>query len=135
MLDIKNFDLIANKVCDFRFGDLKYILDIKFSIEIDTVSIFDVHNQSTLDITFILIPKDNVKKYKVTIRFEKIGSLQLHAGGTVIQLSVFEIMDIKDRGWDSIKYLVRDFENEDEFKFYCLEIEVIAIEEIDLVVT
>jgi hypothetical protein len=134
MLGIKKFDLITERVTDFTIGDLKYVMDIKYSIEIDTVSLFDVYNYSTLVINFILNPKDNIKKYKVTIRFKKLGSLQLYAGGTAIQLSGFEILDISDSGWDSTKYLVRDFENEDELKFYCNDIEVIAIEEIELII-
>jgi hypothetical protein len=43
-------------------------------------------------------------------------------------------LNISDRGWESIKYLVRDFENEDRFNFYCDDIEVIAIEEIDWII-
>lgn len=134
MLGIKNFDSITAKVDDFTIGDLKFVTDFNYSIEIDTVSLFDVHNNAVLVINFVLIPKCNAKKYLVTIHFKKLGSLHLSARGTVIQLSGFEILNITDRGWDAIKYLVRDVENEDEFKFYCNDIEVMAIEEIDLIV-
>ncbi|MCU6793526.1 hypothetical protein OB236_15585 [Paenibacillus sp. WQ 127069] len=132
MLDIKNFGLVTEKVTDFTLSDLQYILDLKYSIEMDTVSLFDVYNKSILDINFILNTKEKVKKYKVLIRFHNLGSLQLNAGGTAIQLTGFEILDIMDSGWESRKYLVRDYENEDDFKFYCNGIEVISIEEIEL---
>ncbi|MBP1996958.1 hypothetical protein [Paenibacillus eucommiae] len=131
MSGIKKLRLITEKVADFQFGDFKFIIDFKYSIEIDTISLFDEHNYSILDISFILIPKDKLKKFKVTIRFKKLGSLQLSAGGTAIQLSGFEILDISDRGWDSVKYLVRDYEYEEGLKFYCNDIEIIAIEEIE----
>ncbi|WP_159888734.1 hypothetical protein [Paenibacillus puerhi] len=134
MLGIKNFDFITEKVNDFTIGDLKFVTDFKYAIEIDTVSLFDVHNNSKLLIDFVLIPKGDAPKFKVTIHFKKIGSLNLSASGTVIQLSGFEILNITDKGWDSTKYLVRDFENEDDFKFYCNDIEVTAIEETDLIV-
>lgn len=134
MLGIKKFDLITTKVSDFTISDLKYVTDFRYAIEIDTVSLYDVQNISMLVISFVLIPKKDVLKYTVTIQFKKLGSLQLSSGGTVIQLSGFEILDISDRGWDSIMYLVRDFESDDEFKFYCNDIEVISIEETDLIV-
>ncbi|MEK3910786.1 hypothetical protein [Paenibacillus sp. FSL H7-0331] len=132
MLNIKNFGLVTEKVTDFTLSDLQFIWDLKYSIEIDTVSLFDVYNKSILDINFILNTKEKAKKYKVLIRFHNLGSLQLNAGGTAIQLTGFEILDIMDSGWESRKYLVRDFENEDDFKLYCNEIEVISIEEIEL---
>ncbi|WP_240421812.1 hypothetical protein [Paenibacillus periandrae] len=132
MLNIKNFGLVTEKVTDFTLSDLQFIWDLKYSIKIDTVSLFDVYNKSILDISFILIPKQNVKNYKVEFRFHNLGSLQLNAGGTAIQLTGFEILDIMDSGWESKKYLVSDIENEDDFKFYCNEIEVISIEEIEL---
>lgn len=135
MLGIKKFDLITAKVNDFTIGDLKFVTDLNYKVELDTVSLFDERNHSKLFINFVLIPKHNdVPKYMVTICFKKLGSIHLSASGTVIQLSGFEILDIADRGWDSIKYLVRDFEDEDLFKFYCNEIEVIAIEEVKWII-
>lgn len=134
MPNIKNLDLITAKVNDFTLNDLKFITDFRYWVEVDTVQLFDEYNTPMLMINFVLLPKGDKQAYKVSIHFKKVGSLQLSATGTVIQLSWFEIMNISDRGWDSVKYLVRDFENEDRFKFYCDDIEVIAIEEIDWII-
>jgi hypothetical protein len=134
MLGIKNFNLITDKVNDFSFTDLKYILDYHYYINIHTIALFDEYNGSALSVSFILLTKNNTKTYKVVMTFKTIGSLIIGASGTVIQLSGFEILNIKDSGWESLSYLVRDFENEDEFEFYCDEIEVVSVEEVDLVV-
>ncbi|MDI4648013.1 hypothetical protein [Cohnella hashimotonis] len=135
MLGIKNVELITAKINDFTIGDLKFVTALNYKVEIDTVHLFDEHNHASLIINFVLVPKySDAPKYMVTICFKKLGSVHLSADGTVIQLSGFEILDIADRGWDAIKYLVRDFENEDTFKFYCNEIEVIGIEEIEWIV-
>ncbi|AIQ60616.1 hypothetical protein [Paenibacillus borealis] len=134
MPNIKNLDLITAKVNDFTLNDLKFITDFRYWVEVDTVQLFDEYNTPMLMINFVLMPKGDKPTYKVSIHFKKVGSLQLSATGTVIQLSWFEILNISDRGWDSVKYLVRDFENEDRFKFYCDDIEVIAIEEIDWII-
>lgn len=134
MLGIKNFNLITDKVNDFSFTDLKYILDYHYHINIHTVALFDEYNESALNVSFVLLSKDNTETYKVVMEFKKIGSLTIGASGTVIQLSGFEILNIKDSGWESLSYLVRDFENEDEFEFYCDEIEVVSVEEVDLIV-
>ncbi|MEK5491234.1 hypothetical protein MKZ24_11125 [Paenibacillus sp. FSL R7-0297] len=134
MPDIKKPDWITAKVNDFTVNDLKLITDFRYWVEVDTVQLFDEYNIPMLLINFILLSKGDKRTYKVTIHFKKVGSLQLAAGGAVIQLSLFEILNISDRGWESVKYLVRDFENEDRFNFYCNDIEVIAIEEIDWII-
>jgi hypothetical protein len=134
VLDIKGLNLITDKVNDFSFADLKYILDYHYHVNIHTVALFDKYNESALNVSFVLLSKGNAKTYKVVINFKKIGNLTISASGTVVQLSGFEILDIKDSGWESLSYLVRDFENEDEFMFCCDDIEVVSIEEVDLVV-
>lgn len=134
MPDIKNLERITAKVNDFTVNDLKFVTDFRYWVEIDTVKLFDEFNTPMLAVNFVLIPKRDMPTYQVTIHFRKVGSLKLAAGGAVIQLSGFEIVDISDRGWDSVNYLVRDFENEEHFKLYCNDIEVIAIEEVDWII-
>lgn len=115
-------------------NDLKFITDYRYWVELDTVQLFDEYNTPMLLINFVLIPKGGKPIYKVSIQFQKVGKFQISAGGMVIQLSSFEILNISDRGWDSVKYLVRDIENEERFKFYCNDIEVVAIEEVDWII-
>ncbi|WPP39704.1 hypothetical protein SK066_13835 [Paenibacillus hunanensis] len=134
MLKIRNLDLITSKVHDFSMLDLHFITSFHYTVAIDTVALFDVHNKSTLVIDFVLVPKDRHATYKVTIRFYTLGSLNLSTDGKVIQLSGFEILDIADRGWESITYQVRDFEKEEDFMFYCNKIEVVSIEEVHWII-
>ncbi|WNS43417.1 hypothetical protein [Paenibacillus sp. MMS20-IR301] len=134
MPNINNLDLITAKVTDFTISDLKFVTDFRYWVEIDTVQLFDEYNIPMLLINFVLIPKRGATTFKITIQFSKVASLQLASGGAVIQLSLFEILDISDSGWDSVKYCVRDMESEENFKFYCDNIEVIAVEEMDWVV-
>ncbi|MEK3837865.1 hypothetical protein [Paenibacillus sp. FSL P2-0136] len=134
MPNIKKIDLVTAKVTDFTVNDLKFITDYRYWVELDTVQLFDEYNTPMLLINFVLIPKGGKPIYKVSIQFQKVGKFQISAGGMVIQLSSFEILNISDRGWDSVKYLVRDIENEERFKFYCNDIEVVAIEEVDWII-
>lgn len=134
MPNIKKIDLVTAKVTDFTVNDLKFITDYRYWVELDTVQLFDEYNTPMLLINFVLIPKGGKPIYKVSIQFQKVGKFQISAGGMVIQLSSFEILNISDRGWDSVKYLVRDIENGERFKFYCNDIEVVAIEEVDWII-
>ncbi|MEK3879669.1 hypothetical protein NSS64_02835 [Paenibacillus sp. FSL H8-0122] len=129
--NIKKLDLVTSLIDRFTFYDFKFITDFRYWIEIDTVNLFDEHNIPMLRIDFILI-RTGAPTYKVTLQFTNVGNLQLASGGAAVQLSLFQILDISDRGWDSYRFHVGDFEEEGRFKFYCNEVEVIAIEEIDL---
>lgn len=129
MLGIKNFDLIVEHIHNFSLIDLRYIVDFRYHIDFNNELLRDESNISSIDTTFITV-KDN-EVYRIVMKFKHIRDCEVSFSGTVVQLSKFEILDIEDDGWEQLKYLVRDFENE-ELHFYCNEIEVISVMKMEL---
>lgn len=127
MLNIKNDSLLLDVSPEFSLFDLKYMIHFNYFVEFDNIALFDERNDTNLDITFIAEVKEE-QKYEVKIRFCKVENLELFAGGGVIQLSGFEILDFRDRSWETIKFQVRDFENEN-IDFYCNNIEILEVKE------
>lgn len=61
------------------------------------------------------------------IRFYEVENMTLCIGSKFIQISSFDIVDIKEDGWSSLNYLIRDIENDEDLKFYCNKIELISL--------
>lgn len=127
MLNIKNYSLLLDISPEFSLFDLKYMISFNYFVEFDNIALFDERSSTNLDITFIGEIKEE-QRYEVKIRFGKVENLELFAGGGVIQLSGFEILDFRDRSWENIKFQVRDFENRD-IDFYCNNIEILEVKE------
>jgi len=124
MEKILNYSYIKEKINDFTWQDIKYIYEIHYYQD------FNEYYEEIflLDIVFIILSKDN-KQYSVKIRFYEVESMTLYIGSKFIQIISFDIVDIKDDGWSSLNYMIRDFENDEDLKFYCNKIEIISVAE------
>ncbi|RAS80754.1 hypothetical protein A4U60_14340 [Priestia endophytica] len=66
------------------------------------------------------------------MNFYGVENFELFANGGAIQLSILEIIDIRDRSWENIKFQVRDRENED-IDFYCNSIKILDVKESEII--
>lgn len=121
---ILNYSYIKEKINDFTWQDIKYIYEIHYYQD------FNEYYEEIflLDIVFIILSKDN-KQYSVKIRFYEVENMSLYIGSKFIQVTGFDIVDIKEDGWSSLNYFIRDFENDEDLKFYCNKIEIISLVE------
>ncbi|WP_166246558.1 hypothetical protein [Paenibacillus turpanensis] len=120
--DIGNFELITSEIgTTFSCYKFKFITGFRF---------FKVHNKYYEEVPILemeLEYKEDKNTYIITLQFK--GVQNLHISSTAdygIQLSSFEIIDIKDDGWCDLNYKVNDYETEN-VTFYCNHIEVISI--------
>lgn len=121
---ILNYSYIKEKINDFTWQDIKYIYEIHYYQD------FNEYYEEIflLDIVFIILSKDN-KQYSVKIRFYEVENMILYIGSKFIQITSFDIVDIKEDGWCFSNYLIRDFENDEDLKFYCNKIEITSLVE------
>lgn len=121
---ILNYAYIQEKISNFTWQDIKYIYEMHYYQD------FNEYYEEVflLDIGFIILTKNN-KQCSVTIRFYEVENMNLYIGSKFIQILSFDIIDIKDDGWSSLNYLIRDLENDDDLKFYCNKIEIISLSE------
>ena len=124
MQRILNYSYIKEKINDFTWQDIKYIYEIHYYQD------FNEYYEEIflLDIVFIILSKDN-KQYSVKIIFYEVENMTLYIGSKFIQITSFNIVDIKEDGWCSLNYLIRDFENDEDLKFYCNKIEITSLVE------
>ncbi|TBL67464.1 hypothetical protein [Paenibacillus thalictri] len=121
MKNIKNFELIRSEINVFNWINFKFIIDFHFFKDLNKF----FEEIPTLDL--YVEYKDSQKTYVIKIRFKGINNLNISCTCDYgIQLSGFEVIDIKEDGWIDLNYKVIDYETED-IKFYCKEIEVISI--------
>ncbi|MFP7486255.1 hypothetical protein SFC65_19015 [Priestia filamentosa] len=111
---------------------MKYIVEMKYFIEYYDRSLLDEKNKTNLQIIFLVQPNGITQFYEVSINFYGVENVELFANGGPIQLSTFQIIDIRDRSWENIKFQVRDIGSED-IDFYCNSIEVLEVKESQLV--
>lgn len=122
MKDFSECDIITSTVKDFSWYDVKFINELHYHTELNEYyeEIF------VLDIGFVAITKQK-KQYKLKMRFSEVESGNFDICSPGIQLIQFEILDIKDDGWSSVRYWIRDVES-DNIKFYCNKIEILSFE-------
>lgn len=128
MLNIKNFHLLNNLSPEFSFLDMKYIIEVRYFIEYSNSFLFDEENQTNLHIIFLLQSKGAHDFYEISMNFYGVENFELFANGGAIQLSILQILDLRDRSWENIRFQVRDVENRD-IDFYCNSIEVLDVKE------
>ena len=128
MLNIKNFHLLNNLSPEFSFLDMKYIIEVRYFIEYSNSFLFDEENQTNLHIIFLLQPKGAHDFYEISMNFYGVENFELFANDGAIQLSILQILDLRDRSWENIRFQIRDLENED-IDFYCNSIEVLNVKE------
>lgn len=126
MTDAKVLSIITEVIKDFSWNDIKYIYNFNYHLA-QNEYFEDIFN---LDIGFIVFAKSG-EQYKLMIRFSGVQGVSLYTGGRLIQLCLFEILDVKDDRWCEARYWVRDYES-DNLKFYCDEIQFISIERSDI---
>lgn len=105
---------------------------------IDKVEFF--HDKDRLPITYSLVitficnsnkanHSEGAKPYNVVVKFADVRSFKFEPkfsdGVGAVQVFGFDIVDISDRQWDAMKYMIEDFEH-GQMNFYCRSYEVIA---------
>ncbi|AKP76783.1 hypothetical protein M3592_27185 [Priestia aryabhattai] len=128
MLKIKNFHLLTSLSPDFSFLDMKYIIEVRYFTEYRNSLLFDEENKTNLHIVFLLKTKGAHTFHEVSMNFYSVGNFKLYASGGALQLSILEIIDLRDRSWENIRFQVHDVENQD-IDFYCNSIEVLGVKE------
>jgi hypothetical protein len=124
---IINEEKVARLVEDWRPSDMAFIQKLLFTAREDE-SGFDV------EIEFIACsaskagkswPWESERKYGITLRFGSVRELKIEGlGGARNQVEGFGIIDLSDRGWQSVRWEIEDYEN-GKIGFYCDEIEVL----------
>ena len=117
---------INKDIKDFSWINAEYICEIHYIVEKNEYY-EDIFN---MDLGFVVCAK-NGKQYKLRLKFYEVQNLSLCARGGLIQLSLFEILDVKADGWSATRYWVRDIESE-SINFYCNNIEFISVEKSDI---
>lgn len=130
MLKIKNYSIVTDIISDFSWKDVKFIYDIHYH------QIFNEFYEEVfvLDLGFLVLTPEK-QKYKLNMRFHDVDHATFSAGGNYVQTVLFEIIDIKDDGWAEKNFLVRDFERDDDLKFYCNHIEILSLEQSQLAIS
>ncbi|OCT16601.1 hypothetical protein A8709_07950 [Paenibacillus pectinilyticus] len=123
-MKVQNLTLIQSRIANFIWSHLIYISSFKYYMDKNK----HYEDISMLDIEFL--SNTNGINLKIQIRFKEIESLSINASGRIIQLDIFEIVDIKNEGWCSLNFWIRDIESE-VLSFYCNAIEVISVDQID----
>ncbi|PET69596.1 hypothetical protein CN533_22465 [Priestia megaterium] len=111
---------------------MKYIIEVRYFIEYSNSFLFDEENQTNLHIIFLLQPKGAHDFYEISMNFYGVENFELFANGGAIQLSILQILDLRDRSWENIRFQIRDLENED-IDFYCNSIEVLNVKESQII--
>jgi hypothetical protein len=118
---IVNFNLINNTINDFGWYKCRFINGFRFFIDRNK----NYEEISKLEIVFEYVEHE---RYLITVHFKELGPYELRTGGSRIQLSSFQINDIRDRGWNELNYEMTDCEMDGGIKFYCKDIEIISID-------
>ncbi|CAH1232559.1 hypothetical protein PAECIP111891_07043 [Paenibacillus allorhizoplanae] len=121
---IQNLALLQSRIPNFTWSNLECISSFKYYMDKNK----HYEDISMLDIEF-LSNKDEIN-LRIQIRFKEIESFSINASGKIIQLGIFDIVDIKEDGWCALNFWIRDIECE-VLNFYCNAIEVISVDQID----
>ncbi len=129
MSRINGTDLVLSVVGRWNPSDLAFVEHLEYTAQID-------EQEATLVLVGIFQRRDSVPngwpseqgpKFRVQMRF--FGVQQFHVkdfGGPPTQIMGFDISDISDRGWESIRFSVEDYEY-DRIRLLCREIEIISV--------
>lgn len=115
---IKNKRLLARYIKNFSYADIKCITNFNLSFLKD----FNIYS-SLLDIDFIVETKG--ESFLVQLRFRDPQNIRFESLG-YFQPVDLEIRDLRKKGWENIKYEIKDHEN-NTLSFYCSEIEAISV--------
>jgi hypothetical protein len=122
--NIKGYEFITSEIETFSWYKLKFIIGFRF---------FKIRNKFYEEISIFeteLEYKDDESIYIITLQFKGVQNLYISSTTDYgLQLSSFEIINIKDDGWCDMNYKVNDYETENLI-FYCNDIEVLAIKRV-----
>lgn len=122
---IKNIKLVTSKIHGFKVRDLKQIISFNYYADL-----LDEYNSSNMEVCFVLDSKKEGEKLKITIKFKNVSGFKLDRVGNIVYLSSFEIVDMKEQGWDNNqRFIVRDYED-DKFELKCSSVEVVSVEDL-----
>jgi hypothetical protein len=62
----------------------------------------------------------------MVLRFEDVRHLEIPGWSGSIQITGFDIIDIRDRGWENLKWEVKDYENA-KIQFYAASAEIVSV--------
>ena len=119
---IKNLELLNPFIPEFSVQGLEWVAGVNLYIKQNKY----YENIMIADITFLI--KCSNATYEVLFRFNDIESFHYRPNGVLVQISGFNIRDLKDHGYHPMKYLVEDYED-GVLGFYCCEIELMSVQE------
>ncbi len=119
---IRNIESLKPIINNFSIHTIEWLSDLHFQV----IQNKYFENTSILDITFLI--KENGKTYELLIRFFNVEALRFQSGGTLTQISGFNIKDLTENGYYPMKYEVEDYEN-GIIHFYCADIEFLSLTE------
>lgn len=119
---VKNMAIIQPFIPAFSVQNLEWVAGLNLYIKQDKY----YENISIADITFLM--KFSNVTYELFFRFTNIESFHYKPHGVLVQISGFNIKDLKDHGYHPMKYYVEDYED-GILGFYCEDIELIHVQE------
>ncbi|WP_261300486.1 hypothetical protein [Paenibacillus andongensis] len=122
MNKILNFSLITEQINNFIWSNCSKINEFRYFITQNKY----YEDISVIEITFEYTGLDT---YLIKTQFKELGSYEISSGGLILQLSLFQVTDIRDDGWSELNYKACDYESEN-IELFCKEIEVISLEKL-----
>ncbi|MGG1554734.1 hypothetical protein [Paenibacillus ferrarius] len=122
MEKIKNFNKITEKINKFNWSFCREIKELRYFIS---------QNKYYEDISVIeiIFEYKGTESYLIKTQFKELGTYEISSEGLILQLSSFQVIDIRNDGWSELNYKVYDYECEN-IKLFCKEIEVISVDKL-----
>lgn len=122
---IKNNEMLTEYIKNFSYNNIKCLTNFNLSFLKD----FDFYS-SLLDIDFIA--ESEGESFLVHFRFRDPQNIRFESLGYFQPVDLV-ISDLREKGWENIKYEIEDLEN-NTLSFYCTEIEVISVSKTSLTI-
>lgn len=125
---IQHYERIAAVIDGWHPSDLAFIKSIHITPQEDL-------RRADLLIHFFSQSRDRKKGgwpdstfpfFEIGLMFHEVSDLKLEFGGGILQVTGFDIEDIRERGWEGINFSIEDYEN-GRISFYCREIAVMSV--------
>jgi hypothetical protein len=114
MVEIMNVAMVVTYVGRWNPGDLAFIETIEYQCGSDNsdASVLLVGIMQRRDEATSGWPSTVLPSFRVAMLFDGVRELELKRFGKApTQVMGFDIIDVSDRGWDGIRFLVEDYEN------------------------
>ena len=131
--EIKNNDLVESCLGRWNPNDIAFITQISFVVKEDmsssTVTMVCLANR--IDLSYAGWPDRNGAWCKIELLFTGVYRLTIKDfGPSYSQISGFDIINIKERNWEGVQYIIEDYEN-GRIYFECDDIVIISAEKFD----